>query len=543
MDEKVNTGATEGDSTLIQNLVARFPISCVCFKPIFNEHREIIDFIILHVNAGFETIIGIDHSVLLGKSIIDVFGPMSMECVEDILKLVNDIYNRKDQTGEVKARVLGHMYKVSFLFISDDRLLIIFEDIHSRFFRKHYHRTIPRDVITKSILKGQPFMPANETQDAEKTEKPQVRSEAMCLDNFKPIEIIQSTNDCAEAYDAVFRDSLTGLYERSFAIEALRMYVDHNVIPLSVALGDVNGLRTINETLGYGAGDDILIKIAQVFSESCRSDDVVARWNDGEFMLLLPNASQMVAQRIIKRIQSKLNAICGDGYQIVTFGYAISEKQSRTAESLIREAEKWIYQKKLLINQSHRNSIIRLLLSMLHEKSAETQEHSDRMADHCRWIAKILHLSDEMVDDLILLSMLHDIGKIGIPDDVLNKPGALTTEERLMINQHPAIGYRIAQTVPELKQVAAYILAHHERWDGTGYPKGLRGGEIPVPSRIIAVVDAFDVMITGRKYQPARTKEEAIAELHRCAGTQFDPDIVLIFMQLLLKDQNDLTDA
>ena len=533
MDESAHTRTMNGESVLIQNLVERFTMSCVCFEPVFDKQRAITDFIILHANAGFETILGIDKKNLIGKTVAGVFGVMSTECVEDLLKLINDTFRSETQTCEVKARVLGRVYKVSFLFISDTRLLIVFEDIHTKFFRKNYHRAIPRDVVAASIAKGQASAPAGEPNNIGRVLYTQAQIEAENLEYFKPIEILKGAADLPEPYDAVFRDSLTGLYNRGFAMEALRMYVDNGVLPLSVALGDVNGLKTINESLGYQAGDGILIQIARVLADNCRADDVVTRWNDGEFMVLLPSASQAVTQQIIKRLQVQLNAICGDAYNIVTFGYATSEKKRRTAEDLLREAEKWISQKKLLINQSHRSSIIRLLLSMLHEKSAETQEHSDRLADHCRIIASILHLPDETVDNLILLSMLHDIGKIGIPDDILNRPGALTAEERQIINQHPEIGYRIAQTVPELKQVAVYILAHHERWDGTGYPKGLRGEEIPIASRIISIADSFDVMVTGRQYQPAVTKEEAIAELRRCAGTQFDPTIASIYVKWL----------
>lgn len=533
MDERTRTRTEKEDSLLIQNLVARFPMSCVCFEPVFDEHQVIANFMILHINKGFESIIGINRNMLVGKTVANVFGPLSMQCVHDLVKLINDTYRSENQTCEVKARVLGHVYKVSFLFISETRLLVVFEDIHSKYFRKYYHRSIPRNVITTSIEKGQPSAPGSKPRNAGQTQKRLDFSEETNQGNYKPLEIFPNTADFSEPYDAVFRDSLTGLYDRGFAMEALRMFVDSNVLPLSVALGDVNGLKTINESLGFHAGDEILMNVAKVLTENCRLDDVVTRWRDGEFMLLLPNASQAEAQFITKRLESKLNMICGDAYNIVTFGYATSEEESRTAEDLIREAEKWIYQKKLLINQSHRSSIIRLLLSMLHEKSTDTREHSDRMADHCRRIAKVLRLPDKMVDNLILLSMLHDIGKVGIPDSILNKPAALTQEERLIINRHPEIGYRIAQTVPELSQLAEYILAHHERWDGTGYPKGLRGEEIPIASRIIAIVDAFDVIVTGRPYRPARPKEEAVAELRRCAGTQFDPNIVDVYVQLL----------
>ena len=533
MDEKTVHGTNEGQALLIRNLVARFPMSCVCFEPIFSQRQTIVDFRILHLNAGFESIIGLDGSRLVGNTAAAVFGVLSMETLTQLLTMINETFHSETKTRMIKARVLGHVYKISFLFLSDACLLGIFEDIHSQFFQKQYHRTIPRDVISASI--------ANQSQPAEPGIVTQASIEphghppgtAIEIGNLEPLEILNSKADDPVPYDFSFRDPLTGLYDRSFAIEALRMFVESNVLPLSVALGDVNGLKTINESLGYHAGDELLIRIAHVLLDNCRGDDVVTRWNDGEFMLLLPKASQAVAQQVIKRLQAKLNDICGDAHNIVTFGYATSDIESRPAEDLIREAEKWIFQKKLLIDQSHRSSIIRLFLSMLHEKNAETQEHSDRMASDCRRIAKILRLSDEMVDDLILLSMLHDIGKIGIPDAILNKPAALTPEERRIINSHPEIGCRIAQIVPELKQVAGYILAHHERWDGTGYPKGLRGEEIPLASRIISVVDAFDVMVTGRNYQAPRTKEEAIAELKRCAGTQFDTDIVEVYLLLL----------
>jgi HD-GYP domain-containing protein (c-di-GMP phosphodiesterase class II) len=155
------------------------------------------------------------------------------------------------------------------------------------------------------------------------------------------------------------------------------------------------------------------------------------------------------------------------------------------------------------------------------------------MADYCRWVAGKLGLSDEAINDLVILAMLHDIGKMGINRNILNKPGALSVRERREIEQHPEIGYRITRNIPELSQVSQYILAHHERWDGTGYPNRLRGEEIPLASRIIAVVDAYDVMTSGRVYRPARNAEEALDELKQCAGTQFDPEIVDIFTELI----------
>lgn len=173
----------------------------------------------------------------------------------------------------------------------------------------------------------------------------------------------------------------------------------------------------------------------------------------------------------------------------------------------------------------------------LRKENRTTQGHSSHMVLYCRRIAEKLGLDEKATSDLVLLSMLHDIGKIGIRHEILNKPGSLTAKERQEMELHPEIGYQITRNIPELSQVSEYILSHHERWDGTGYPAHLRAEEIPLASRIIAVADAYDVMISGRIYQKPRTRTEAIAELKRCAKTQFDPGIVGIFIELLEQEE------
>ncbi len=531
-DDRVNETVDECH-LIIRNLVAQFPMGCVCLQPVRTGSGIIEDFIIVYINTRLETILHLSKGESTGKTVTEAFSTFDRQGLRSLIKMAENPDDGEAKAHEVDLSIFGHVYKASSFYLQKDCLLCFIVDIHSLYFRKNYHRFIPREVLANVLEENNVRLMEKEALADHQQPGSRPCNAAEYHNRHNALEILQTTSDIKEPNDLMFRDSLTGLYDRCFAMEALRMYVDHQVLPMSIALCDVNGLKTINESMGYRAGDDILIKIADVLNARCRADDIVARWNDGEFILLLPNASRLDVQRIATRLKGKLQSICGDNYNIVTFGYATSDRQCRSAEDLLREAEKWIFQKKLLITQSHRNSIIRLLLSMLHAKSTETEEHSDRMANHCRWIAQRLELSDELLDDLILLSMLHDIGKIGIPDSILNKPGLLTEEEHQIIRQHSQIGYRIAQTVPELKQVSDYILAHHERWDGTGYPHAIKGEQIPLASRIIAVVDAYDVMITGRKYRGPRTKEDAIAELQRCAGTQFDPNIVTLYVKLL----------
>jgi HD-GYP domain-containing protein (c-di-GMP phosphodiesterase class II) len=154
------------------------------------------------------------------------------------------------------------------------------------------------------------------------------------------------------------------------------------------------------------------------------------------------------------------------------------------------------------------------------------------MIEHSRCIAQRLLLDAETINDTVLLAVFHDIGKIGICDAVLNKPGKLTCAEREIIKMHSKIGYEIMNNIPGFSAISRYILAHHEWWNGQGYPIGLRGKDIPLPCRIVSVADAYDVMISGRTYQSARSHEEALMELKRCANTQFDPMIVEMFLHL-----------
>jgi HD-GYP domain-containing protein (c-di-GMP phosphodiesterase class II) len=179
------------------------------------------------------------------------------------------------------------------------------------------------------------------------------------------------------------------------------------------------------------------------------------------------------------------------------------------------------------------SSIIASMKVTLYEKSNETEAHTNRLYESCFKLGMKYNLSEDEFNDLELFCILHDIGKIGIPDSILKKPGILNKEEWVIMKTHPDIGFRIAQATPELKKVAKYILYHHERFDGKGYPKGLKEFEIPLIDRILSVVDSYDAMINDRTYRKALTKEAAIQELIDNSGTQFDPEVVKLFLEEL----------
>lgn len=331
-----------------------------------------------------------------------------------------------------------------------------------------------------------------------------------------------------------FHDKLTGLFNRAFLEEEIQRLNAQRRMPLSIIMADINGLKLINDAFGHQMGDRYLITAADTLKKCCRSDDVIARWGGDEFVLLLPNTAEEESQRICSRIFSACQE--AEGFPIrlsMSLGCAVAFQPDEDYQQALKEAETNMYRHKLLESRSVRNAIVASLAKSLNEKDYYTQEHALSMVDTCKETGIYLGLKDSTIDELELLANLHDIGKIAISESILLKPGRLDIEEWAEMKKHVEIGFRIANSIAELEHIAEGILMHHERWDGTGYPKGLSGEDIPYSARIISVADAYDAMTRGRPYKLAISHEEAVLELKRCAGSQFDPVVVNAFIKAL----------
>lgn len=323
-----------------------------------------------------------------------------------------------------------------------------------------------------------------------------------------------------------FYDKLTGLYNRAFFEEELKRLERSRQLPLSLLMGDVNGLKMVNDALGHQEGDNLLISVAELLKKSCRKEDIVARWGGDEFILLLPMCDSKAAAKIIQRIKNNCQNINDLPIQTsISLGWAMKSYPTQDIRDIIKEAENMMYRNKLLESRSARSTFLVSLEKTLWTRSHETEEHCQRMQEIAQKIGEAINLPDSELNNLKLLAALHDIGKIAIPNSILDKPDKLSREEWETIKKHPEIGYRIALSSPDMAPIAEAILYHHERWDGTGYPLKLKGENIPLISRIIAIADTYDVMINGRPYQKAVSKEAVCAEIERCAGSQFDPDV------------------
>lgn len=221
----------------------------------------------------------------------------------------------------------------------------------------------------------------------------------------------------------------------------------------------------------------------------------------------------------------------------ISWGYATKSRTDQTIAEIINTAEENMYRRKLLKHQSLRSNLLLTIKELLFSKGNETKEHAERMAKLANMLGKELELNETDLDSLELMATLNDVGKISISSHILLKPGKLDEAEWIEIKKHPEIGYRIAITVPELQEVAEYILCHHERWDGKGYPQGLSETEIPYISRLISVIDAYDAMTEDRVYRKAMSKDEALKEILANAGTQFDPSIAKVFVKSILRHE------
>jgi len=339
-------------------------------------------------------------------------------------------------------------------------------------------------------------------------------------DNLKRIEYLS------------FHDQLTGLYNRHFFEAELKRLDTPRNLPISIVVADVNGLKLINDAFGHEAGDELLKKAAEVMLSQCRADEIVTRIGGDEFVILLPGTGLSDTERIVKRIQEKTRETFVDTVMLsISMGWACKDAPDIEFAEVFKQAEKYMYRRKLFESQSMRGTTVHSIIRALYEKNKREEQHSRRVSVLNIKIGQAMGLKEESIEELKNIGMLHDIGKIAIPDGILDKPGGLTPEERNEIMRHSEIGYHILSSVSEMAEIAGNVLAHHERWDGKGYPKGLCRDEIPLYARITAVANVYDSMVTERPYRNTFSKEEALEELKRNAGTQFDPEVVKFFVE------------
>ncbi|NPV92666.1 MAG: PAS domain S-box protein [Firmicutes bacterium] len=331
-------------------------------------------------------------------------------------------------------------------------------------------------------------------------------------------------------------DNLTGLNNRAFFEEAMQSRSGADCFPLGIIVCDLDGLKLVNDTFGHHSGDKMLTEVGSIMRKCFRKDDVVARIGGDEFAVILTATSAKDVENSCRRILETVdgyNKLNPDLPVNLSVGYAVTADRNTSIADLFKEADNNMYREKLHRSQSTRSAIVNTLMKTLEARDIITNDHSLRIQDLLINLARSYNFPKRKLNDLKLLAKFHDIGKVGIPDRILLKPGPLTMDEKSEMQRHCEIGHRIVLAASDLAPIADWIIKHHEWWNGEGYPLRIKEDEIPLECRMLAVIDAYEAMVSDRPYRKAMSFEDAINELKRCAGTQFDPGVVQKFIRIV----------
>jgi two-component system cell cycle response regulator len=335
-------------------------------------------------------------------------------------------------------------------------------------------------------------------------------------------------------------DSLTGLRNRRSLMDdlALQLELASAASPRALLLFDLDGFKEYNDAFGHPAGDTLLIRLAARLAEAVGSSGLAYRLGGDEFCALVSVGSEGIDELLLAC--SAALAERGEGFDVSSsFGSVLLPEEATTPTQALQLTDRRMYARKGGRRMSAGRQSRDVLLRTLSERRPDLDLRMRDIGELALAVGRELHMTPEGLDEVARAAELHDVGKIAVPDAILDKPGPLDPVEWSFMRRHPLIGERILLAAPALRPVARLVRSSHERWDGGGYPDGLSGNEIPLGARVVAVCHAFDAMTTERPYQQAIADDEAVAELRRCAGTQFDPMVVEAFCRVMARERLD----
>ena len=338
-------------------------------------------------------------------------------------------------------------------------------------------------------------------------------------------------------------DKLTNVYNRNHFEQIVGNWKNPMADQVGLFMVDIDGLKLINDTLGHGVGDQYLQHIALALKQVFPNPAVISRIGGDEFAIIVKawDESKMLIAK--DKLIDEMRSLNKKGFPIpfsISIGFSSATPSCNTINDMMKCADDYMYRQKLFHRQSQRGKTIQTLSAMLSERDFITQGHSHRMSHYIKELARRVHFPDSQLPAIELFADFHDIGKIGISDVILFKPDKLDEKEFADMKRHAEIGFRIAEASPDLAGISEWVYKHHENWDGTGYPFGLKGEEIPLACRMLTIVDAYDAMTNDRPYRKAMDKEAAVLELRRCAGTQFDPELIQVFIEIVTNNEMEV---
>lgn len=584
-----------------EKILKKAPFGYALHKILLNEHGAPEDFEYIEINDAFEKIMKLNRSEIIGKKITEIlptiknnkfnfikyYGDIAISGseseFEQYLEELKGWYKIKvyspskdyfityltDIGNEIKEREL---FKSTLLSIDEG---IIATDLHGKIviINKTGERITEwkeKDILTLRIFDVFKVYDSNEKNkitenileliyrgESIKNEENMILKSKSGTDipivyDISPVKdsegeiygMVISFRDISEkiAKDReidyiTYHDGLTGVYNRNFFNEKIKSIDLEENLPISVIMGDVNGLKLTNDAFGHLMGDKLLISAANIMKRICRDSDIVVRWGGDEFIILLPKTKQEVVEQISERIREECTKENVELLNIsISLGYDTKITKEADILKSVTNAEEMMYKVKMLESKSVKSRTLQIIINTLYEKSEQNNLHSKAVSKICKRIGQAMEMSKEKISELEILGEIHDIGKIAVNQIILNKIEPLNSQEWEEIRKHPQIGYHIVSSSGDLAFLGESILAHQEWYDGSGYPKGLKGEEIPLMARILSIADAYDAMVSYRSYRKTRTKDEAIEEIEKYSGSQFDPQLVEIFVSEMKKN-------
>ncbi|MGC9490781.1 MAG: PAS domain S-box protein [Thermovirgaceae bacterium] len=335
-------------------------------------------------------------------------------------------------------------------------------------------------------------------------------------------------------------DGLTGLFNQGYLESELNRLDQPDFLPLGIIMIDVDNLKLVNDAFGHLEGNRQLEQTAELLKEHCRSTDIYGRWGGDEFLLIMPRSDVPVVRAVRDRLR-QVSRVDNEGCGIplsVSVGMAVKEDIRQNLNDVRKQAEEEMYRDKLLSQELTRKALFEAVKRRLEEDPGRAS-HIRRVCDLARRFFLYLGLDKWNAGRLDLLARFHDVGNVAVPRELLERPGPLDEVEMRQVKRHVERGYHIARNLRPLTAIAEEILHHHERYDGTGYPLGLSGEDIPFLSRVFAVIDAFDAMTGYRVYRNPVPEEDAAKEIESLSGRQFDPHLAASFLEMIRSSSGD----
>lgn len=369
--------------------------------------------------------------------------------------------------------------------------------------------------------------------DVEYHSYPQMRNGKVVGGVITFIDISERKKREKEIQYLSYHDILTGLPNRRYFEANLPRIDTVDNLPLTVIFADINGLKMTNDIFGHSAGDELIKKSAEILMQSCTENSMITRMGGDEFTIVLPKTNKENAKIVMSQIRSGFSNARVEAIKCsISLGSDTKQNADTPLKEIIANAENEMYKDKTMNRKSVNKDIIDTIVETLHLKNPKEKQHSIAVRELCSKVGYALHLPEPEIDKLKRVGYLHDIGKIILDEGILSKE-ILTDEELEKMKQHSVVGYRILNLFDDSLDLAEYIYSHHERWDGDGYPRGLKGEQIPLISRIVSIVETYDRILNRGNLSLTERKDKAIEIIRGEAGKQFDPKITELFIQML----------